>query len=144
MSLVRKIAVVALVALATSACAMRQTFPDGVTRRVPAPQVGANVQVIDLCGGEPGVLYGTHGYAVDGLRTMPGRDFWVALPSDDGLRTHSVALTYVAMLGGRPRGSVSQSFPVNRYQRSQRFQWILTRDRGRSGGGGSVYVDLCP
>ena len=147
MSRVRKVVVVALVALATSACAMHQTRPDGVTERVPSLQVGANVQVLDLCGGEPGMLYGTHGYAVNGLRTLPGRHFWVAMPTESGINTFSVGLTYVAMSGGMPRGSVSRSFSVNHHRGSQRFQWVLTKDWrgwGRGGGGSNVLVDACP
>ena len=136
--------VVLVLAIFAGACAMRQTMPNGITENVLAPQVGVNVQVIDLCGGEPGMLYGTHGYAVNGLRTLPGRDFWVAMPSDDGTKTNSISLTYIAMSGGRPKVSVSRSFPVSYYQGSRRFQWVLVRNRGRSGGGHNVYIDLCP
>lgn len=140
----KQVFVVALLAFVASGC-MLNTGPDGVTRRVPAPQVGANVQVLDLCGGEPGVLHGTHGYALTGVRTLPGRSFWVALPTDDGLRTHSVGLTYVATWQGRPGGAVSQAFPVSHYQGSQRYQWVLVPP-GQSwpGGGSNIYVSQCP
>lgn len=139
-----KLFVLGLAAFASASCAMLQTMPNGDTKLVFAPQVGANVQVLDLCGGEPGILYGTDGWAIEGLRTLPGRHFWVALPVQHGLTTYSTSLTYVSMRGGRPNGSVSQSFPVDHNRGSQRFQWVLAKDGYWGGGGWGVYTSQCP
>jgi hypothetical protein len=139
----KKIILVFGILILASGC-MYQTMPNGITKVVPAAQVGANVLVLDLCGGDPGILYGTAGRSVLGIRTIPGQEFWVAMPSQNGLETYSVSLTYVAVRDGTQIGSVSQSFPVNHYRGSQRFQWVLTPDRSGGGGGRNVYIDRCP
>ena len=140
----KKLFLVALAPLIlwTSGC-MYHTNARGVTVRVPAIQVGANVQVLDFCAyAQNSVIYASHGPALNGQEVLPGQAFWVALPTERGLDEYSVSLTYVSSTNG---GSVSRSFPVNYNQGSQRFQWVLTRDTNRySGGGSNVYIDWCP
>ena len=141
----RKAIAVFVFAILANGCAMYQTRSDGRIELVPATQVGANVQVFDLCGyKEPGILYGTESRAAAGMEIIPGRGFWVALPTRNGTQNRSVALTYVAMMDGAPIGSVSQSFPVNYREGSRRFQWIISRGYSSSGGGENIRTSRCP
>lgn len=141
----RKMILVFVLAILANGCAMLQTMPDGRNMLVPATQVGANVQVLDLCGyKEHSRLFGTDGYAQGGLEVLPGREFWVAMSTRNGTQARSVALTYVAMSDGQVIGSVSQSFPVNLYEGTRKFQWVITRDRSSFGGGQGIYVSRCP
>lgn len=144
----KRAALVLVLVLTQAGCLMPHTMPNGKVERVFALQVGANVQVLDFCG-ESGVVYPSHGYIDDvianGVRTLPGRPTWIAAPLANGLSEYAVSMTYGEIRNGELVGAVSRSFPVNRHQGSQRFQWVLTPDGSWGGGGGSnLYIDRCP